>query len=224
MRSIASNGPQHIPQDRGHAAPAEQLLEEHRREIEDGSGVSPEIRAGRGYYSVTRRAQLKGTPLKNYQRRAPAWVAPMYSPDGHITSLQIKPKHPRKDKRGKPVKYDTPAGASNILDVHPFNLERVRDPGVRLWITEGCKKADSLASRGECVIALAGVDGWVRKGGVPLPCWEHVPLEGRETYIVFDSDVMIKPEVQGALERLVTFLEGRGARVRVIYLPEVRHE
>jgi hypothetical protein len=41
---------------------------------------------------------------------------------------------------------------------------------------------------------------------------------------VFDSDVMVKPAVQeGALERLVTFLESRGARVQVIYLPEVRH-
>ncbi len=223
MRSIAPNGPQHIPQDRGHAAPADQLLEEHRREIEDGSGVSPEIRVGRGYYSVTRRAELEGTPLKDYQRRAPAWVAPMYSPDGETTSLQIKPKNPRKDKKGKPIKYDSPAGARHILDTHPFNLERVRDPRVRLWITEGVKKADSLASRGECVIALAGVWGWLRDGE-PLPCWQHVALDGREVYVVFDSDVMVKPEVQLALERLVAFLEGRGARVQVVYLPEARHD
>ena len=223
MESIASKRPQHIPQeDRSHA-PAARLLEEHRREIEDGSGVSPEIRAGRGYYSVTSRAQLEGTPLKNYQRRAPAWVAPMYSPDGHTTSLQIKPKHPRMDKRGKPVKYDTPAETSNILDVHPFNFERIRDPSVRLWITEGVKKSDSLASRGECVIALAGVWGWLRDGE-PLPCWQHVALDGREVYVVFDSDVMVKPEVQLALERLVAFLEGRGARVQVVYLPEARHD
>lgn len=115
MRILASNGPQHTPQEDRSQAPPAHLLEEHRREIEDSSSVSPEIRAGRGYYSVTRRAQLEGTPLKNYQRRAPAWVAPMYSPDGRTRSLQIKPKHPRRDKRGKPVKYDTPAETSNIL-------------------------------------------------------------------------------------------------------------
>ena len=212
------------PRRVGQTSPPAHLLEEHRQEIEDDSGVSPAIRAARGYYSVTSRAELEGTPLKDYQRRAPAWVAPMYSPDGETTSLQIKPKNPRKDKKGKPIKYDSPAGARHILDTHPFNLERVRDPRVRLWITEGVKKADSLASRGECVIALAGVDGWVLKGGVPLPCWEHVPLGDRETYIVFDSDVMVKPAVQGALERLVTFLEGRGARVQVVYLPEARHD
>jgi putative DNA primase/helicase len=211
------------PTHAGQTSPLAPLLEEHRQEIENGSGVSPEVRAGRGYYSVTSRAELEGTPLKDYQRRAPAWVAPMYSPDGKTMSLQIKPKNPRKDKKGKSIKYDSPAGAHPILDVHPFNLERVRPPRVRLWITEGVKKADSLASRGECVIALAGVWGWLQDGE-PLPCWQHVALDGREVYVVFDSDVMVKPEVQLALERLVAYLEGRGARVQVVYLPEVRHD
>ena len=218
MDTLSRVEPKHIPQP---STPTK-LLEEHRREIEDGSGVSPAIRAGRGYYSVASRVELEGTPLKDYQRRAPAWLAPMYSPDGVTTSLQIKPQHPRKDKKGKPIKYESPASVGNILDVHPFNLERVRNPAVRLWITEGCKKGDSLTSRGECVISLSGVWNWLREGQ-PVPCWEHVPLEARETYIVCDSDVMTKPEVQGALERLVAFLEDRGARVQVVYLPEVRH-
>jgi hypothetical protein len=38
--------------------------------------------------------------------------------------------------------------------------------------------------------------------------------------VIFDSDVMTNPKVQGALEGLVGFLRGRGARVRVAYLPE----
>src|SRR5207247_2229015 len=36
---------------------------------------------------------------------------------------------------------------------------------------------------------------------------------------VFDSDVMVKPPVRLALDRLRRFLASRGARVFVIYLP-----
>src|SRR5215212_7544912 len=38
-------------------------------------------------------------------------------------------------------------------------------------------------------------------------------------YIVFDSDVMEKSEVYAALLRLKAFLENRGAKIRLIYLP-----
>lgn len=38
-------------------------------------------------------------------------------------------------------------------------------------------------------------------------------------YIVFDSDVIIKPQVHKALSRLKDFLESRGAEVRIVYLP-----
>jgi hypothetical protein len=147
----------------------------------------------------------------------------MYSPDGVTVSAQIKPKTPGRDKRGKPKRYETPgkrySGLGNILDVHPSMLEAVRDPSRDLWITEGVKKADGAASRGRCCIALAGVEGWVNKGGVPVPCWEHVPLSGRRVFVAYDSDVMVKASVQGALGRLVDFLEGRGAEPRMVYLP-----
>jgi len=143
----------------------------------------------------------------------------MFSPDGESTRAQIKPRNPGKDKHGKAKKYETRSGAGNILDVHPSMLEAVRDPSQDLWITEGVKKADAAASRGRCCIALAGVDGWVNKGGVPVPCWEHVPLEGRRVFVAYDSDVMVKASVQGALGRIVDFLEGRGAEPRMVYLP-----
>jgi hypothetical protein len=38
--------------------------------------------------------------------------------------------------------------------------------------------------------------------------------------VIFDSDVTVKPEVQLALSRLVAFLESRGAKVRIVYLPD----
>ena len=106
------------------------------------------------------------------------------------------------------------------MDVHPFNLERVRDAAVDLWIVEGEKKADCLTTRGECAIALVGVFNFARNGE-PLPCWEYVPLEGRKVYVVYDSDVLTNWQIQLALKRLVAFLEDRGANALVVYLPEV---
>ena len=43
-------------------------------------------------------------------------------------------------------------------------------------------------------------------------------LNGRQTFIVFDSDVMLKPAVASALKRLGEFLKARGTSVAYIYL------
>ncbi len=181
----------------------------------DGSGISPEIVAGRGYRTVDR----AGVPdaFRRYQRR-PGLLVPMYSPDGITASHQLRPDAPRV-RDGKVVKYETPGGTRCILDVHPRMRKAVGDPSVPLWITEGIKKADALTSRGLCTVGLIGVWNW-QKDGELSPCWEHVALNGREVRVVFDSDVMTKEEVQLALERLVGALEARGAAVKVVYLPD----
>jgi AAA domain/Domain of unknown function (DUF3854) len=66
---------------------------------------------------------------------------------------------------------------------------------------------------------LQGVWCWQRDG-VPLQDWEDVRLWGRSVCVIFDSDVTTNPKVQTALETLVGFLRGRGARVGVAYLPD----
>lgn len=180
------------------------------------SSISAKIVAGRGYWTAARRADVPDV-FPNWQRRR-GLVIPTYSPSG-ATSYQLRPDKPR-TRNGKARRYEQPGGVGCILDVHPHMMAAVADPAVRLWVGEGVKKGDSLASRGECVISLSGVWNWQRDSK-PLECWEYVALSGREVLVVFDSDVMVKPEVQLALERLVAFLEERGARVRVIYLPGV---
>ena len=47
-----------------------------------------------------------------------------------------------------------------------------------------------------------------------------IPVEGREVGIVFDSDVLTNPGVQGAAVRLAETEIGRGATVRLAYLPD----
>jgi hypothetical protein len=213
MHTIHEVKPYRTPQ-----APAP-LSEEHRKMLEEGSGISAAVVEGRGYWTGAKRPQLEGL-VKAYQRRVPALVLPTHSPDGETTSLQVRPDRPRV-RNGKAIKYETPGDSECILDLHPFMRPAARDASTPLWITEGVKKGDALASRGECAVALTGVWNWQR-GGEPLPCWSHVALEGREVLVAFDSDVMTKPEVQLALERLVAFLEGRGARVLVVYLADAK--
>jgi hypothetical protein len=196
------------------------LSENHRKMLIGESSIAPDLVAERGYATVRSRTELLG--FKKYQRRVPALLVPIYSPDGETTSAQLRPDNPRKDKKGKPLKYETPGESTVILDVHPRMRESVRYSTEDLWITEGIKKADSLASRDLPTVGLIGVWNWQRDGEM-LPCWDYVRLEGRRVYIVFDSDVMEKENVQLALERLVGSLEDRGADVMVCYLPEVLH-
>ena len=101
-----------------------------------------------------------------------------------------------------------------VLDVHPFAREKLGNPSVPLFITEGIKKSDALVSRGLCAVTLLGVWSWrgtnEHGGKVALYEWDYVALNnGRRVYIVFDSDVMLKPGVHEALRRVKALLESR---------------
>lgn len=184
--------------------------------IFEDSGISPDVVAGRGYRTARASSEVPEA-FKTYQRRL-GLVVPVYSPDGTTQSAQLRPDVARKDRKGKPLKYETPGSSRAILDVHPRTREEVRAGGGDLWITEGIKKADALTSRGLAAVGLIGVWNFQRDGEL-LPCWDHVRLEGRRALIVYDNDVMTKEGVQLALGRLVKLLEGRGAEVLVVYLP-----
>ncbi len=198
----------------------------HQKMLLEESGIAPEIVEERGYYTISERQNFPCGFGKN-KRRVPALAIPIYSPDRETSFVRVRHSKPRptyKKKNGKwkqtgATRYDQPAGQGIILDVHPRNAERVKDPSIPLWVTEGEKKGDCLTSHGLCVVTLTGVDCW-GKGGELLPDWDHVALFDRVIYVVFDSDVMVKPEVQNALRRLVGALKARGAQVQAVYLPD----
>ena len=187
------------------------------------SGIRARVVVKRGYRTVTSKAEMERLGFGRSQRNVPALLMPIYSPTGEIVLYQSRPNKPRIGKRGKPIKYETPSGASMALDVHPFCRDRLGDPTAPLFITEGIKKGDALASWNLCAVALIGVWNWrgtnEHGGKTALADWESVALNGRKVYVVFDSDVMEKREVYAALSRLKAFLERRGASVRLIYLP-----
>src|SRR5215203_598010 len=195
----------------------------HKQMLFKESVIDARVAVKRGYRTVTRKAELERLGFGRHQRNVPALLVPIYGLAGEISLYQLRPDEPRIGKRGKPVKYETPTGASMALDVHPVCQNRLGDPKTPLFITEGVKKGDALASHGFCAVALIGVWNWrgtnEQGGKTALADWEYVALNGRKVYIVFDLDVMEKSEVHAALSRLKAFLENRGAKVRLIYLP-----
>jgi len=177
------------------------------------SAISPVVAQMRGYRSVEKKAELKELGFSDKQCRVPALLIPIWGVNGEIVLHQIRPDDPRCDNKGKPIKYETPHGARMVLDVHPFIREHLGNPARPLFITEGVRKADAAVSKELCCIALLGVynfRGTNEDGGkVALPDWEYVALNGREVYIVFDSDVMLKPQVYHALTRLKSLLDSK---------------
>jgi hypothetical protein len=194
----------------------------HHAELLTASAIAPEVIQARGYRSVTTRTDLKGCGFSDGQARVPALLIPIHNVMGETVLYQLRPDDPRV-KDGKRLKYETPLKSRMALDVPPPCRAQTRDPGAPLLITEGVRKADAAASRGLCCVALLGVWNWRGRnedgGKLALGDWESIALNERQTYIVFDSDVMLKVEVHAALGRLKAFLESRGAKVALVYLP-----
>ena len=198
-----------------------EILPDHLALI-TGSGIAPEVARARGYRSITKRSDLRRLGFGDNQCRVPALLIPIHGVGGDVVTYQIRPDDPRM-RLGKAIKYETPAGTRMVLDLPPPARLWLADPANPLFITEGARKADAAVSRNLCCVALLGVWNWRgtndQGGKVALPDWECIALNGRDVYIVFDSDVMEKPEVHAALDRLTGFLRNRKACVRVIYLP-----
>jgi hypothetical protein len=197
------------------------LSDSHSRQLKS-SDIALHVAAARGYRTIRHRSEVPDE-FADWQRRL-GLLVPTPSPDGKTKGHQLKPNKPVRRKDGSAPKYETPAGSTITLDVNPLMLEAVRHSVDDLWITEGCKKVDSLASRGEPAVGFIGVWNMAvpkTKGTVPLPCWQHVRLRGRRVIIVFDADARLNPNVQEALGRAVMMLESLEAIVLVVYLPAV---
>jgi hypothetical protein len=190
------------------------LAQHHKKMLIEESSIDPKVVEARGYSTITKKVNLKNLGFAERQCNPPGLLIAIYSPTGAIVNYQFRPDQPRIGKDGKPVKYETPSGSRMVLDVHPFARGMLDNPSIPLFITEGIKKGDSLVSRGLCAVALLGVWAWRGRnddGGLTaLAEWDYVALnDGRRVFIVFDSDVMLKPGVHEALRRVKALLESR---------------
>jgi hypothetical protein len=200
------------------------LLQEHFEHLHTGSGISVGVIRERGYRSILGKAELEKLGFSPSQQRIPGILVPLWGVDGEVVGYQYRPDHPRSDQRNRPIKYESVPGSSNHLDCPPRCRSMLPDPAIPLWVTEGSKKADALASRGACAISLTGVWGFKGKndlGGITLLAeWDLIALKGRNVYLAFDSDIVTKKPVRKALHRLEQHLERKGAVVLVVRLPQ----
>ena len=209
------------------------LEDEHRRELMEGSAISEEIINGRGYFSVSRLSNADESNKRwMKENRFPSWswdenrlfpgyVIPMYDPLGKRVAAQWKPRVAVADYRrgGKKMKYASQKGLPNRLDVHPKWKDAILDPKQTLWITEGVKKADSLSTKDQVTIAIAGVYSW-RESNRTVADFENVMLRGRKIILCFDSDAWDKPNVLRAMIRLGSWLKNQGVEsVRYLIVP-----
>lgn len=198
------------------------LSDHHRAMLCGESDISDVVIESRGYRTITDVKDLIALSFSSRQLRQPGLLLPLHATDGTQPFGVFRPDTPR-EKDGKVVKYEMPANCGVRLDCPPTCRPLLADPSVPLWITEGQKKADSLASSGACAVALLGVFAFkghnVFGGTTFLADWDYIALDGRDVRIVFDSDVMTKSEVRKALERLTEHLQRKGAHVSAVYLP-----
>jgi hypothetical protein len=193
--------------------------------------ISPDVAHERGYVRIQSERQLSAytQSLTLKQQQIPGLLIPVYqlgnpTPYEHV----LRPDKPRiDDYTGKPIKYEWPARVPLVLDVLPCYREALQDPTIPIWITEGAKKADALASAfGPSIVPMNinGVWAWKHphKDGSshPLDDFDQVAWNGRQVVLAFDNDVVRNPKVQKALRALRGFLKTRDATVRVLVLPD----
>jgi hypothetical protein len=171
------------------------LLPHHYDQLVHDSGIAVEVIEERGYCSITPQqfALLKESGFSRPQwKNVPGLCLPLWTTDGTNGLLVYRPDTPRLDAKGTTLKYEIPFKQGVRLDCPPRCQPRLANPAEPLWVTEGQKKADAMASHGLCAIALLGVWNFKGKnawGGVTfLADWDYIALNGREVRIVFDSD------------------------------------
>jgi hypothetical protein len=148
-----------------HDSSSDLLSPAHLQQHIAGSGIAPALATARGYRTLTCPQEVAALGFADFQaataKAAPVLGIPLWNVHGQQDGWQIRPDTPclsldKKTKKRKPVKYDTPWKGQISLDIHPAVQPLLRDPTVPLWVTEGVKKGDALASQGACTLALTG--------------------------------------------------------------------
>lgn len=210
------------------------LLSGHQTALQTESAISDEIIKARGYASISSpqemaRGHFGSTPYATlWEQRTlkaitPALLIPIYRIAEDSTTCMLRPDNPRIDNRGQRlIKYESPRGQAPVLDILPRYKPLLSDVSVPIWITEGAKKADSLASLFDMAIvpvSINGVYGW-SSGGM-ISDFGALQIRGRSVVLVPDGDINHNQNVFMAIDRLAHILEAKGATVTLLSLPDV---
>ena len=188
------------------------------------SGISIEVIKERGYKTVTTAKELKRLEFSQFPRFTTGILIPLHAPDGADAGYVYRPDTPRLDKeKDKPIKYEGVPHSRARADMPLRCVPAARNPNIELWITEGAKKADALASHGACALNLPGVWGFKGKNEwgatVLLADFDFIAWKGRTVYLAYDSDAQSNPQVNRALLRAKEHFGRKGAKVYFVNLP-----
>ena len=200
------------------------MIAKHHAAMLAASGIPLEHAEARGYETITSPQRLADIKIVRAARgNVPGLLVPQLRADGSTWGWQYRPDSPRL-REGRPVKYETPWGQRNGLDVPPGVGDYLHDPSVPLWVTEGVKKADCGAQHQLCIVALSGVWNWRGTndmgGKTAIADWNDVALSGRRVILAFDGDVARKVSAAKALCALADYLRYRQASVEYLHLPD----
>jgi Domain of unknown function (DUF3854) len=212
--------------------PRKPLFERHRAELH-ASAVPDALIDQEQIASVSTRGEAARLGYReDWQQLVPAIAYAVHPPDRSNGLYVLKPDRPRprKDKPGKVVKYEWPYKQPHRLDIPLACMQWLDDPTVDVYVVEGKKKALAILAhklaRGErCVVVCVwGVWAWGKKPDANslvqlLFDWDYIPLEGRQVFVVFDSDRDEKENVDLAARQLADRLAERRAQVYHVKLP-----
>ena len=192
------------------------------------SGITPAQAEAAGIFEVA-----DASTIANNMQQLPALVLPYYDCNGepvtyvgnsHFCRVRYLADRPTAGSftQRKPRRYDQPAasGARAYFPVSGIAWSKLAlDTKEPLIITEGEKKTLAACLAGFPTIGLGGVRNYLVNGEL-LPELDEFKWNGRETYIVFDSDAALNPQIQMAEARLVEeLMRKRGARCYLVRLP-----
>jgi hypothetical protein len=153
-----------------------------------------------------------------------ALVFPYFDDDGKPNCYaRVRPRFPRKDREGKPVKYESPVGQPARAYIPPSSRRLLRDGKCPIYLAEGEKKTLALSQLGWAAVGIGGTYSWKVKGTDELiPDLAAMMRQQQEVYIVFDFDSKpaTRQQTAWAARRLARALRKAGAKeVYEIQLP-----
>ena len=93
------------------------------------SAIDPDVARERGYRTVRTKAELRRLGFGVNQQSTPALLIPIRDVAGEVSFYQARADEPR-IKKGKPLKYETPAGERMVLDVPRRAHADLGNPGM----------------------------------------------------------------------------------------------
>ncbi len=140
---------------------------------------------------------------------------------GFMDHVRVKLFPPLEHERGT-VKYSQPRRTSPRLFFSLATLREALEGEGPLWCVEGEKKCLAVAQLGLPAVGFAGIQGWHVAGSRELLSdFSALRLTDRVVELAADGDVATNPNVERGVREFADALRSRGARPRLVELPNV---